>query len=204
MNGVQEVADKLKCKVGKNEQSNNGAIWIGDDSEWTAEFINNKDEDAVLYCWASNGYNGMIVTKFQPEISVGIKPGKSVTLSWAADVPSACAPVFSGTQTSIFGGLDNTWWEVTFGLHGAFDVSRNVNMNGDSISSKGSKCTSDMDTCVFKCTNGLSTCEKGSDYDLFNCSANNGGGGGYDANVAGTGGGCSMGANSEHVKVVLG
>lgn len=204
MSGVQEVAEKLNCKIGMNSQTNNGKIWIGKDSKYTIEFINNKKEDAVLYCWASNGYNGMIVTKFQPEVSVAVKSGKSVTLSWAADVPSACAPVFSGTSTSIFGGIDNTWLEMNFGQWGTFDVSRNVNMKGDNISAKGSKCTSDMETCVFVCKNGLDTCEKGSDYTLKNCQSSNGGGGGYDVNVAGVGGGCSMGANSEHIKAVLG
>ncbi|KAI1565358.1 hypothetical protein PtrEW4_008264 [Pyrenophora tritici-repentis] len=204
MHGVQEVAEKLNCKIGKNDKSNNGKIWIGDDSKYTIEFINNKADDAVLYCWASNGYNGMIVTKFEPEISVAVKSGKSVTLSWAADVPSACAPVFSGTTTSIFGGIDNTWLEMNFGQWGTFDVSRNVNMKGDNISAKGSKCTSDMETCVFVCKNGMASCEKGSDYTLKNCHSGNGGGGGWDVNVAGVGGGCSMGANSEHIKAVLG
>ena len=204
MTGVQEVAEKLSCKIGKNDKSNNGNIWIGSDSDWTVEFINNKNEDAVLYCWASDGYNGMIVTKFQPAISVGIPTGKSITLSWAADVPSACAPIYPSTTTAMFGGVNNTWFEATFGKYGAFDISRNVNMNGDSISSKGSKCVSDMETCVFKCKNGLDTCEAGTDYDLYNCNASGGGGGGYDVKVAGTGGGCSMGESSEHIKVVLG
>lgn len=139
-----------------------------------------------------------------PEISVGLKPGEKVNLSFAPNVPAACAPAFPDTSLAIFGGWDQTWWEVTFGEFGAFDVSRNVNMQGSNIHSKGSKCTSNMDTCVFKCKDSsVKSCEKGTDYDLFNCAASNGGGGGYDSVMAGTGGGCSMGSDGEKVSVIF-
>jgi hypothetical protein len=204
MHGVQSLAKKLGCKVGKNDKSNNGGIWIGGDSQWKAEFINDKDEDAVVWCWKADGFSGMSINVNVPEVSVGIKPGQSVQVSFAPNVPAACAPAFSDTKLAMFGGLDNTWWEVTFGEWGAFDVSRNVNMKGSNISAKGSKCVSDMETCVFKCKDdSKSSCEAGTDYDLFNCAASNGGGGGYDVVMAGTGGGCNMGASGEHVKVVL-
>jgi hypothetical protein len=204
MHGVESIASKLGCKVGKNDKSNNGGIWVGNDSDWKAKFVNEHAEDAVLYCWKADGFTGMIVKDNTPEISVGLKSGESVEISFAANVPSACAPVFSDTKLAMFGGLDQTWWEVTFGDYGAFDVSRNVNMKGNNISSSGSKCTSDMDTCVFKCKDSsVSSCEAGTDYDLFNCNASGGGGGGYDTVMAGTGGGCSMGASGETVKVVF-
>lgn len=203
--GVEAIASKVGCKVGKNDKSNNGGIWIGDDSAWKATFTNEDSSDSVIYCWRSNAdgvFTGMSVNVHVPDISVGLKKGESVTLSFAANVPAACAPVYSTTQLALFGGLDNTWWEVTFGNSGAFDVSRNVNMNGSKISSQGSKCKSDMDTCVFKCKDSnAKSCEKGSDYDLFNCAAGNGGGGGYDATMAGTGGGCAMGSDGETVHV---
>jgi hypothetical protein len=204
MHGVDSLAKKLGCKVGKNDKQNNGGIWIGGDSDWKAEFINDKNEDAVVWCWKANGFSGMSINVNVPEVSVGIKPGQSVQVSFAPNVPAACAPAFSDTKLAMFGGLDNTWWEVTFGEWGAFDVSRNVNMKGNNISAKGSKCTSDMETCVFKCKDSSkSSCEAGSDYDLFNCHATNGGGGGYDPIMAGTGGGCNMGSSGETVKVVL-
>ncbi|KAF1938141.1 hypothetical protein EJ02DRAFT_425949 [Clathrospora elynae] len=204
MTGVESIAKKFGCKIGKNDKSDNGGIWIGGDSAWKAEFLNDKNEDAVLYCWKADGFSGMSVNVNVPEISVGLKSGDSVQLSFAPNVPAACAPVYPDTKLAMFGGWDNTWWEVTFGQSGAFDVSRNVNMNGNNISSKGSKCTSDMDTCVFKCKDSsMSSCEKGTDYDLFNCGSSSGGGGGYDVVMAGTGGGCSMGSSGETVKVVL-
>jgi hypothetical protein len=203
MHGVEKIASKLGCKVGKNDKSDNGGIWIGGDSKWKAEFTNEHNDDAVLYCWKADGYSGMIIKDNTPDISVGIKAGQSVEISFAENVPSACAPVFPDTKLAMFGGVDNTWWEVTFGQYGAFDVSRNVNMKGNTIASKGSKCVSDMETCVFKCKDSsLASCETG--YDLYNCNAASGGGGGYDVVMQGTGGGCNMAESGETVKVAFG
>ncbi|KAH6629043.1 hypothetical protein C7974DRAFT_179708 [Boeremia exigua] len=206
LQGVQTIVKSLGIvSTGKNDKSNNGGIWIGDDGDWKAEFTNDANEDGVIFCWKADGFNGMSLNVNQPEISVGLKPGQKTVVSFAPGVPSACAPAFKDSKLAIFGGLEQTWWEVTFGQWGAFDVSRNVNMKGRKISSKGSKCTSDMDVCVFKCKkkNGVEpdNCEKGEDYDLFECGSGTGGGGGYDPIMAGTGGGCAMGSNSETVKV---
>ncbi|KAG9187572.1 hypothetical protein G6011_05443 [Alternaria panax] len=204
LDGVQEWAEKLQCKTGLNKKSSWNGIWIGDDGKWKAEFINDRsNEDMLLSCWQAKGFSGMSLNVNSPDVLVKVPAGKSVSLSFQEKMPSACAPLYPSTALAQFGGVNNTWWEVTFGKDGAFDVSRNINMNGDSISSKGSKCVSDMETCVFKCKNGMDTCEKGTDYDLYNCNASGGGGGGYDVVMAGTGGGCSMGQDSETVKVVF-
>jgi hypothetical protein len=203
LNGLQSMITGIGAKIGKNPTSNQNGIWLGKDSKWRAQFTNDNNADAVLFCWRSNDFKNMCLNEMQPEISVGLKSGQSVDISFEENASAACAPVYPDTKLALFGGISNTWWEVTFGSQGAFDVSRNVNMNGSNISSKGSKCTSDMDTCVFKCKNGMDSCEKGSDYDLYNCESGNGGGGGYDPIMAGTGGGCSMGQNGEVVRVVL-
>lgn len=203
LNGLQSMITSIGAKTGKNPTSNQNGIWLGNDSSWMAQFTNDNNQDAVLFCWRSNDFKNMCINEMQPEISVGLKSGESVDISFEENASAACAPVFPDTKLAMFGGVDNTWFEVTFGSTGAFDISRNVNMNGNSISAKGSKCTSDMNTCVFKCKNGMSTCEKGTDYDLFNCDSGNGGGGGYDPIMAGTGGGCSMGQSSEVIRVVL-
>lgn len=206
LDGVEDIVKSLGIiSTGRNDKSNNGAIWVGEDGDWKAEFTNDANEDAVIFCWKADGFSGMSLNVNQPEISVGLKSGQKTVVSFAANVPAACAPAYKDTKLANFGGLDQTWWEVTFGQYGAFDVSRNVNMKGRQISSKGSKCTSDMNTCVFKCkpVNGVEpdACEKGTDYDLFGCGAGTGGGGGYDPIMAGTGGGCAMGSSSETVKV---
>lgn len=199
MVGVASIANKIGAKIGKNDKSNNGGIWIGSDSAWGMEVTNNG-EDAVYYCWRENSFTGMSVNAFQPDISVGIQKGQTIKLSFAENVPAACAPVTSSGKLALFGGVDNTWAEVTFGSTGAFDVSRNVNMNGCSISMVGSKCTSDMNTCVFRCQDSSAkSCETG--YQLDNCSASNGGGGGYDPVMQGVGGGCAMASSGEWIKV---
>ena len=203
LHGVEDFVQSLGIvSTGKNDKSNNGAIWVGDDGDWKAEFTNDANEDGVIFCWKADGFSGMSLNVNQPEISVGLKSGQKTVISFAPNVPAACAPAFKDTKLATFGGLDQTWWEVTFGQYGAFDVSRNVNMKGRTITSKGSKCTSDMDVCVFKCKDENATsCEKGTDYDLFGCGSGTGGGGGYDSIMAGTGGGCAMGSSSETVKV---
>lgn len=200
MVGVASIANKLGAKIGKNDKSNNGGIWIGTDSQWQMEVTNAGNSESVFYCWKSSGFSGMSINVNIPDISVGLKPGEKVNLAFAANVPAACAPASASSALALFGGIDETWAEVTFGNYGAFDVSRNVNMKGCNISMVGSKCTSDMNTCVFKCKDpNAKSCEKG--YELFNCDAGNGGGGGYDPIMDGTGGGCSMGANGETIKV---
>ncbi|KAF1912164.1 hypothetical protein BDU57DRAFT_80653 [Ampelomyces quisqualis] len=200
--GVASIANKIGAKVGKNEKSDNGGIWVGGDGPWGMDVTNSGTTDSVFFCWKANGFSGMSINTNVPEISVGMKPGQSVQLSFAPNVPAACAPASASNQLAFFGGVDDTWAEVTFGQNGAFDVSRNVNMNGSNISMKGSQCTSDMNTCVFKCQDpNAKSCEKG--YDLLNCHAGNGGGGGYDVKMAGVGGGCTMASTGERIQVTF-
>jgi hypothetical protein len=200
--GIESWCSKVGISsIGVNDESDNGKMWIGGDSPWKANFINDGSEDALVVCWNDNGFTGMTVNVNQPMITIKLPVGGSQAVSFSPNVPAACSVLYSGTKLATFGGIDNTWWEATFGSTGAFDVSRNPNMNGNSISSKGSKCTSDMNTCVFKCSGGESSCTYG--YDLYNCDASNGGGGGYDSVMQGTGGGCAMGSSSETVQVTF-
>ncbi|KAF2009545.1 hypothetical protein BU24DRAFT_428441 [Aaosphaeria arxii CBS 175.79] len=202
LSGLDSFLSKLGIsQKGANSYEPNGGIWLGD-SDWSAEFTNGGSKDVKLFCWKANGFSGMSLNVNQPAISINLAPGASQNVSFAEGVPSSCAPADDSTSLAMFGGIQNTWWEVTFGSTGAFDVSRNVWMQGTNIHSQGSKCTSDMDTCVFKCKDeSAQSCEKG--YELYNCDAGNGGGGGYDPIMDGTGGGCSMGSSGEHVKVTF-
>jgi hypothetical protein len=200
--GVASIASVVGTKMGVNSKANNGGIWVGNDGAWGMDVTNNGGEESVFYCWKANGFTGMIIKDNTPDISVGLKAGQTVSLSFAPNVPAACAPAKKSTKLALFGGLEETWAEVTFGVDGAFDVSRNVNMNGCNISMVGSKCTSDMDTCVFKCKDSSAkSCTYG--YDLMNCGAGSGGGGGYDAVMQGTGGGCAMAHDGERIKVAF-
>ncbi|KAF2026614.1 hypothetical protein EK21DRAFT_115669 [Setomelanomma holmii] len=200
MNGVAAIASTLGALTGTNSKTNNGGIWIGTDSDWGMEVTNAGSQQAVFYCWQANGFSGMSINKNAPAISVGLAPGQKVDLAFAANVPATCARATKSSVLALFGGIKDTWAEVTFGSSGAFDVSRNVNMKGSSISMVGSKCTSDMNTCVFRCADtSADSCETG--YTLDNCNAGNGGGGGYDSVMAGVGGGCAMGSSGEKIKV---
>jgi len=204
--GVAAVASRLGALAGQNSKTNNGQIWIGNDSPWKVTYTNQASDDAVLYCWSkASGYSGPFIAATQPLIGAGIKAGQSLTLSYAGNVGTACAPVFPNTNllTGV-GYIYNTWFEVTFpggGGTGGFDVTRLPNMNGRSIVAQGSQCKSDLNTCVFKCTTDADHCTTG--YDLFGCGAGTGGGGGYDSAMGGTGGGCNMGQGSETINVSL-
>jgi hypothetical protein len=207
MSGVESLIKKIGiCSAGENSETDNGKIWLGDSSKWTVTFVNAADSDVTVFCWPDAGFTGMTLNVNKPLISAALKPGASQVVSWAGGFSSACAPVYKDTELAMFGGIKNTWFEITppdgsVGS-GCFDVSRNVFMNGNSISAQGSKCKSDMDTCVFHCKNtAAESCI--SDYDLFNCNAGNGGGGGYDSVMGGTGGGCSMDADSENITVTF-
>lgn len=194
------LASKIGFKAGVNSLANNGGIWIGHDSAWRFEVTNAGSSIGGFACWQANGFVGQFLGQAAPAIAVGLKPGEKVSISFAANVPAACGPLTTNTAMSPYGALWETWAEVTFGEWGAFDVSRNVNMHGSNVSMKGSKCVSDMNTCVFKCQDSsAASCEKG--YDLYNCGAGSGGGGGYDAVMQGTGGGCAMGSDGEVVEV---
>lgn len=200
MAGVASIASAIGAKIGQNSKSPNGGIWVSKSGEWGMDVTNKGSNEAVWYCWRSNGFTGMIIKENTPEVSVGIKPGQTVSLSFAAGVPAACAPATTGSSTGTFGGLDETWAEVTFGKNGAFNVSKNPNMHGCSISMEGSKCTSNMSQCVFQCKDtSAKSCTYG--YDLVNCDASNGGGQGYDPIMQGVGGGCSMAESGERLKI---
>jgi hypothetical protein len=206
MAGVASISSIIDAKIGINAKTDNGGLWVGGDSAFGMDVTNNG-EDAVFYCWVKNGFSGMSVNVNAPAISVGIKNGQTVKISAAPGVSGACAPATKSTPKSNFGGVKNTWAEFTFSdaakkVMGAFNVSKNVNMKGCTISMQGSTCKSDMSTCVFQCKDSsLDSCEFG--YDLINCSASNGGGGGYDQAMGGMGGGCNMPDNAERIKVAF-
>lgn len=199
-------AEKGISGIGKNDRSNNGGIWLGK-SNWQAKFKNGGSEHMWLVCWVENSFTGMTINVNRPEILIKLPVGKTQAVSFTPKVASACAPMYPSTNLALFGGVENTWFEANFGpadgsFVGTFDVSKNSCMDCDSISAVGSKCTSDMHTCVFECQDkSVKSCEKG--YELKNCSPNNGGGGGYDVAMAGVGGGCNMGANSETIDVTF-
>lgn len=154
----------------------------------------------MLMCW---GPAGSWVNAVAPLISHPLAAGESVTVSYAEGASGACSGVYPDTQM-VNGQVSNTWLEYTFaGIYSTYDVSREVNMNGRGISAVGPSCTSDMDTCVFKCSDAsAASCWFG--YELFNCHQGNGGGSGYDPSTGGASGGCNgLNAGSGALKTSL-
>jgi len=205
--GIEDFCKEKGINLpGKNDRSPNGGIWLGP-SDWSANFHNAGDKPVWLACWTENKFTGMTINVNQPYILAKIPVGDNQTVSFTPKVAAACAPMYPNTPLANFGGVFNPWFEANFGptdgsFVGTFDVSKNTRMRGDSIEAVGSKCVSDMNTCVYECADkSVDSCEKG--YELKNCHAGNGGGGGYDVVMQGVGGGCSMGATSEKIEVTF-
>lgn len=96
----------------------------------------------------------------------------------------------------VNGQISDTWGEGTFNApYSVVDVSREVNMQGRNMKIVGPQCTSDMNTCVFKCKTG-NVCLTG--YELVNCATGSQAGanfGWYDGAASGGCGGMGQGAN---------
>lgn len=208
-NVMNNIIDTLSIS---SEVASPGIAWEGGDSKWKATIINDADEDCVMVCWTTavpgNDYGGFFISIYGPNM-FGIKAGQSKQISFKEDTPMACSFAFPDTEKLPNGQLAQSWLEMNFvqghGM-GAFDVSREVFMNGNVISAKGSKCTSGVSggqlSCVFGCKDSsLSTCGEFGSYAIFGADTGSGCMNGLDAGAAA--GGCGMGADSEHMEVTI-
>lgn len=151
--------------TGTNAATNNGAVWLGGDGPYVNDFINSSGQELILVLW---GVAGSWVNAVKPLITVTIPAGAVQTVSFANGASGAWAPIYPDTKMSQWGQISETWGEFTFnGQWSTVDVSREVNMNGHSMSIFDGQCTSDFGRCVFQCKGGVSTCLTG--YELFNC-----------------------------------
>ncbi|KAJ9639840.1 hypothetical protein H2204_003633 [Knufia peltigerae] len=175
------------ANLGMNSAVANGLAWLSggesDSNPWKANFINNAGEDIVLVCW---GVAGSWINAVQPTITASIAAGSSMMVNFADGASGACSAIYPDTQL-INGQASNTWMEFTFGEWGVVDVSREVNMNGHSLSIVGPSCTSNMDTCVFVCPSG-DVCTTG--YVLQNCANGSQPGANYGTFAGAPSGGC--------------
>jgi len=152
--------------LGVNSYANNGGCWIGTDGPYTNTFTNYAGEDLILVIW---GPEGSWVNAIQPLVTYSLASGASTVISFANGAIGAWSAIYSDTPM-VNGQISNTWGEYTFSEEGVVDVSREVNMNGHSMSVVGPSCTTDMNTCVFVCSSGtvcitdylLQNCENGS------------------------------------------
>lgn len=190
----------LGAKMGANLYTPTSNAWLGSDGAYTNEFSNDSGQNLVLFCW---GPAGSWVNAVQPLISHPMAPNEKVTVSYAEGASGACSAMYPDT-TMVNGQIFNTWLEYTFaGIYSTYDVSREVNMNGRGMKAVGPGCVSDMETCVFMCSDrSAPSCWYG--YELVNCGASNGGGSGYDAKQGGAAGGCNgITAGNGHLKTSL-
>jgi hypothetical protein len=178
------------ASLGINSAVSNGQAWLGDDGEYQSVFTNDSGEDIILVCW---GVAGSWINAVQPTITASITSGSSLTVSFADSASGACTAIYEDTEL-VNGQASNTWMEFTFGEYGVVDVSREVNMNGHSLSIVGPTCTSDMDTCVFVCSSGT-VCTTG--YLLQNCANGSQEGANYGEYDGSPSGGCGgMGSSA--------
>jgi hypothetical protein len=178
------------ASLGVNSAVSNGQAWLAEDGPYKANFQNNAGEDLVLVCW---GVAGSWINAVQPTITASIAAGSSLTVSFADGASGACTAVYGDTQL-VNGQASNTWMEFTFGDYGVVDVSREVNMNGHSLSVVGPSCTTDMDTCVFVCPSS-DVCTFG--YELKNCANGSQPGANYGTYAGAPSGGCGgMGSSA--------
>ena len=149
--------------AGANANSESGGVWFGTDGPYTSEFINNAKEDLILVIWGSSS---SWVNTHKPLITYSLPQGTSVTISFAEGQSGAWSAIYSDTEL-YNGQIRNSWGEYTFTPEGVVDVSLEVYMDGHTMSIVGPSCTTDMNTCVFQCPPGQTSCEDG--YVLNNC-----------------------------------
>lgn len=186
--------------AGLNSVSSSGtAPWIGSDGSFTNEFINQSGEDLVIVVW---GAAGSWVNAVTPQVTASIPSGSSQTISFPIGWSGAWAPVYGSTSLKN-GQVFETWGEGTFAPpYSVVDVSREVNMNGRNMSIVGPQCTTDMNTCVFKCADGSDSCLTA--YQLVNCATGSQKGANFGQFEGSDSGGCGGMGNSANLKTYLG
>lgn len=183
--------------LGLNSLTDNNQVWIGDDGPFTNEFSNQSGEDLVLVVW---GPDASWVNANQPLITYSLPEGENATLSFASGLSGAWSAIYSDTAL-VNGQVSNTWGEFTFGPYGVVDVSREVNMNGHSMSIVGPECTTDMNTCVFTCPSGQDSCW--TEYELLNCDNGSQPGANYGTYAGMPSGGCGGMGDAAALQTVL-
>ena len=158
----------------------NGQVTVGTDGPYTSQIVNSASQSFDLVCWLASTEG--FVKAYNPSVVTTVAPGASTTLTFANGATGACAPVYASTTLTANGQINNTWWEWTFEPSGTMDISREVNANGNAISSHSpAGCTASLTNCAFVCPAGESSCAVG--YEVTGCT----GGGAEDGTSYGCG-----------------
>ncbi|OAA76698.1 hypothetical protein LEL_06382 [Akanthomyces lecanii RCEF 1005] len=193
--------------MGKNENHDNGAIWVGNNGKTTATYRNSATEGGaasiIVVVWLQTDYVSSFVNVRQPYITWSLpNPGDTVTISFAQNIAGAFAALNHRITILKDGQVFNTWGEFSTGPYATVDVSREPNMGGNRMEIQTSGgCHANMDKCVFKCHNG-NRCGASGEYYLQNCEPGSQPGnphiGYYDNNPSG---GCGGFENGGHLDV---
>lgn len=171
--------------------------WLGDSGVYTNEFFNNGTDDLFLVIW---GVAGSWVNVIQPHITVAIPANQSQVVSFPFGSSGAWAALYPDTKL-VNGQISETWGEFTFNEWSTVDVSREVNMNGRNMRIVTPQCTTDMETCVFVCPDGETTCM--TNYQLLNCTIGSQPGANYGNSFGMPSGGCSGMGSAAHLQTHL-
>ncbi|KAK0616782.1 hypothetical protein B0T14DRAFT_604990 [Immersiella caudata] len=158
--------------MGSNPTNSDSRIWIGNNGPNIFTFTNRASVDIVLVLWdSSNGYASSFVTAHAPKLTYSIPRGSSINVSLANGVTGAYSAIYDRTTViSPNGQVFNTWGEFTTGNHATIDISRLINMGGNSFSARVSTgCVADNSRCAYICKWGKNTCWESGTYDLIGC-----------------------------------
>lgn len=211
--GESDVLKALGCTKGKNANSPNGDVWIGDSgSNIKATFTNDADEESAVLCWTKDG---MFTTKTSALIAEPVKAGGQLTVSFAPGFSGGCGAAYADSTFHMSGILSESIFEITTAPEnpgqydfGAYDISREVNMKGIVISAVGNRqCTSGVKngqlSCAFGCTTGGNDCEATGTYNIIAgaetseyCMAK-----GVDPTTGGASGGCQLNRDGDHLQI---
>lgn len=145
---------------GQGSNPSSGSIFVGSGGPNKFVFTNKASAGVIVVMWNDGSdpesSQAPYMNAYAPAVSYSLASGASVTMSVADAVSGGFAGVYSSsTVLSAYGQIDQTWGEFTTGADATVDVSREVNMNGNSLSIVTSNgCTSDMNDCVFQCDSG--------------------------------------------------
>jgi hypothetical protein len=173
---------------GQNARSNNGGIWVGTGGANTFQFFNRASVAIILVLWdaPAGDYQSSFMNVRKPKVSWSLAAGGSVTVSLANGVSGGWSALYNHKTTlSQYGQVYNTWGEFTTGNYATVDISREINMGGNTMDAKVSTgCTSNMNTCAFVCKSG-NTCGASGSYNLIGCTGKNAASGTANGNPSG-------------------
>lgn len=194
------LAKQGMVALGVNDFIPNGRIWIGSQGPNTFKITNENNQPATVVVWHHYDYTSSFVKTKQPIITYSLNHEESVTISMENAISGAWS--FMTRNRTVFnewGQVFNTIGEFTSGKDATVDISRLVNMNGESMTVvTQSGCLANMDKCAFKCIVGNS-CWEPNTYELDAGCENFG----HDSNNQPSGG-CKGWNDGGHVDVIIG